>query len=142
VIVPDVNLLLYAHISAFPEHARARRWWEGLMNGRRDVGVAAPALFGFVRLATNPKVFDRPLGVEQAVAAAEEWLERPHVHFLQPGPRHLELAFGLLREVGAAANLTTDVQLAALAIEHQAEVHSNDADFARFPRLRWVNPVA
>lgn len=141
-IVPDVNLLLYAHVTAFPEHARARRWWEGLMNGRREVGVAAPALFGFIRLASNPRVLDRPLPVDEALARVEEWLDRPHVHFVQPGPRHLEIAFGLLRHVGAAANLTTDAQLAAIAIEQQGEVHSNDADFGRFPQLRWLNPLA
>jgi toxin-antitoxin system PIN domain toxin len=142
VIVPDVNLLLYAHVTAFPEHARARRWWEGLMNGAQDVAVAAPALFGFVRLASNPRVLDRPMTVEDALARVEEWMERPHVHFVSPGPRHLEIAFRLLRHVGVAANLTTDAQLAALAIERQGEVHSNDADFGRFPQLRWVNPIA
>jgi toxin-antitoxin system PIN domain toxin len=140
-IVPDVNLLLYAQVTAFPEHTRARRWWEGLMNGRRAVGLAGPALFGFVRLATNPRVLDRPLSVDEAVARVETWLARPHVHFVQPGPAHLGIAFGLLRQVGAAANLTTDAQLAAFAIEYQGEVHSNDADFGRFPRLRWVNPI-
>jgi toxin-antitoxin system PIN domain toxin len=142
VIVPDVNLLLYAHVAAFPEHVRAVTWWEELMNGRREVGVAAPAAFGFIRLTTNPRVFDPPMAITDALAHVEEWLARPHVHFIQPGPRHLEIAFGLLRQVGAAANLTTDAQLAALAIEHQGEVHSNDADFHRFPRLRWVNPLA
>lgn len=141
-IVPDVNLLLYAHLAAFPEHEGARRWWEGALNGRTEVGVAAPALFGFVRLCTNPRVFDGPLGVDAAIAVVEGWLQRPNVHFLQPGPRHLEIAFGLLREAGAAANLTTDAQLAALAIEHQAELHSNDSGFGRFARLRWVNPLA
>lgn len=141
-IVPDVNLLLYAHVAAFPEHARARRWWEALMSGSREVGVAAPALFGFVRLVSNPRVLDRPLAVSEALGRVEEWLERPHVHFAQPGPRHLAIAFELLRTVGAAANLTTDAQLAAIAIEHQGELHSNDGDFQRFPRLRWVNPIA
>ena len=140
-IVPDVNLLLYAHVASFPEHALARRWWEGLMNGRREVGVAGPALFGFVRLVSNPRVLDRPLPVAEAVGRVEEWLERPHVHFVQPGPQHLEIVFRLLRHVGAGANLTTDAQLAALAIEYQGELHSNDGDFGRFPRLRWVNPL-
>jgi toxin-antitoxin system PIN domain toxin len=140
-ILPDVNLLLYAQVSAFPEHGRARRWWEGLMNGKREVGLAGPALFGFVRLASNPRVLDPPLTVEAALAQVEDWLARPHVHFVQPGPRHLEIAFRLLRQVGTAANLTTDAQLAAFAIEHQGELHSNDADFGRFPRLRWVNPL-
>lgn len=140
-IVPDINLLIYAHVSTFPEHDRARRWWEALMNGTREVGVAAPALFGFIRLASNPRVFDRPMAVDEAVGRVEEWLERPHVHFVQPGPRHLEIAFALLRHTGAAAHLTTDAQLAALAIERQGEVHSNDTDFGRFPQLQWVNPI-
>jgi len=142
VIVPDVNLLLYAHVTAFPEHAAARRWWEELMNGTREVALAAPALFGFVRLVSNPRVFDRPLPIEDATRSVEEWLGRPHVRFLHPGPLHLEIAFRLLRQLGIAGNLTTDAQLAALAIEYQAEVHSSDSDFARFPGLRWVNPLA
>jgi uncharacterized protein len=140
-ILPDVNLLLYAQVSAFPEHVRARRWWEDLMNGNREVGLAGPALFGFVRLASNPRILTPPLPVDVALARVEEWLTRPHVHFVQPGPRHLDIAFGLLRQVGVAGNLTTDAQLAAFAIEHQGEVHSNDADFGRFPNLRWVNPI-
>jgi uncharacterized protein len=142
VIVPDVNLLLYAHVTAFTQHGRARRWWEELMNGTRPVGVAAPALFGFVRLGSNPRVLDPPLGIAEVLGHVEAWFERPHVHFLQPGPRHLEIAFSLLRQLGAAANLTTDAQLAALAMEHQGELHSNDVDFGRFGGLRWVNPIA
>jgi uncharacterized protein len=141
VIIPDVNLLLYAHITSFAEHARARRWWEHLMNGEEEVGLGAPALFGFIRLVTSPQVFDRPVGVDEALRLAVAWLSRPHVHFALPGPRHLEIAFGLLRELGTAGRLTTDTQLAALAIENQGEVHSNDADFGRFPGLRWVNPL-
>lgn len=140
-IFPDVNLLLYAQVTAFAEHARARRWWEGLLNGRKPVGVAAPAVFGFVRLATNGRVLDRPLAVDDALRRVESWLAMPHVHLATPGPRHLEIAFALLRAAGTAANLTTDAQLAALAIEHQGEVHSNDTDFARFEQLRWVNPL-
>ena len=140
-IVPDVNLLLYAHVSGFADHAKARRWWEDLLNGEMEVGLGAPGVFGFVRLATSPRVFDRPLGVGEALAHVEEWLSRPHVRFALPGPRHLDIAFGLLRELGATGNLTTDAQLAALAIEHQGELHSNDGDFGRFPGLRWVNPL-
>lgn len=140
-IVPDINLLLYAHMSGFGEHAKARRWWEDLLNGDAEVGLGAPGVFGFVRLATSPRVFDRPLGVGEALAHVDKWLSRPHVRFALPGPRHLEIAFGLLRELGATGNLTTDVQLAALAIEHQGELHSNDTDFGRFPGLHWVNPL-
>jgi uncharacterized protein len=140
-IVPDVNLLLYAHVQAFAEHDEARAWWEALLNGRTEVGVGTPAIFGFVRLSTNRKVLDPPMAVGDALARVDGWLARPHVRVLQPGPRHLDIAFGLLRRLGTAANLTTDAQLAALAIENQAELHSNDGDFSRFPQLRWVNPL-
>jgi toxin-antitoxin system PIN domain toxin len=141
VIIPDVNLLVYAHVSGLAEHAKAKLWWEGLMNAPAPVGLAAPALYGFIRVATHPRILDHPMTVETAVSQVKGWLSRRQVTFLAPGPRHLEIAFRLLREVGAAGNLTTDAQLAALAIEHQAELHSNDADFARFPQLRWVNPL-
>lgn len=141
-IVPDVNLLLYAHLAAFGEHVKARTWWEGALNGTTAIGLGAPALFGFVRLATNRRVHDPAMSVEAALAHVESWLARPQVQLLLPGPQHLQLSFALLRRLGAAANLTTDVQLAALAIEHRADLHSNDADFGRFPGLRWVNPLA
>lgn len=73
-IIPDVNLLAYAQIKAFPEPARARRWWEGLMNGDKEVTIAAPARFGFVRLSTNARVFDHPLSVDAALDRTAEWL--------------------------------------------------------------------
>lgn len=111
------------------------------MNGATEVGLAGVALFGFIRIGTNPKAFDRPMSVGQALGLVEAWLARPNVRFLLPGARHIEIAFRLLHTLGAAANLTTDAQLAALAIEYQAELHSNDTDFARFPQLRWINPL-
>lgn len=141
-IVPDVNLLLYAQISGFSQHRHARAWWERALNDRVPVGLPAPALFGFLRIATHPRVLEEPMAVDDALDRIEAWLSRPQVRLLVPGPRHLELAFGLLRTLGAGGSLTTDVQLAALAIEHQAELHSNDLDFGRFPGLRWVDPLA
>jgi toxin-antitoxin system PIN domain toxin len=141
VVVPDVNLLLYAHLSGFRQHRAAKKWWETLLAGREEVGIASPALFGFVRLATNRRVFDPPMEVDGALERVETWFSRPQVRFLLPGPRHLEIASRLLRALGAAGNLTTDAQLAALAIENQADLHSNDSDFARFPDLRWVDPL-
>ncbi len=140
-IIPDVNLLLYAEIASFPEHAPARRWWEALLGGNDEVGVAPPALFGFLRIATNPRVFAPPLAIEDALGRAEGWLAQPNVRCLVAGPRHVEIAFRLLRQLGAAGNLTTDVQLAAFAIEHRATLHSNDVDFARFGDLDWANPL-
>ena len=141
-IIPDINLLLYAYFTTFPKHAVAKSWWQDAMNGDLDVGLVAPVVFGFLRIGTNPRIFSPPLAVEVAVAHVESWLSRPRVHFLTPGPRHLSLAFGLLQTLGAAASLTTDAQIAAYAIENQAELHSNDTDFARFSGLRWVNPLA
>lgn len=141
-IIVDVNLLLYAVITGFPRHEPARQWWEDTLNGTTEVGLPAVSVFGFLRIATNPRVFDAPVPVEAAVAYVDQWLDRPQVRLLLPGPRHLTIAFDLLRELGTAGNLTTDVQLAALAIEHQAELHTNDTDFARFPGVRRVNPLA
>lgn len=141
-IVPDVNLLVHAYNSDSPAHAPARRWWEALMNGTRPVGLAWVAMLGFVRITTHRQILRRPLPVAAACAHARAWLGRPYVSVLHPGDRHAELLFGLLESLGTAANLTTDAHLAALAIENQAELHSSDADFARFPGVRWVNPIA
>lgn len=140
-IIPDVNLLLYAEIDAFPQHGAARTWWEELLNGERAVGIAPVALFGFLRISTNRRVFSTPLTIENAIERVERWLEQPNVNALVPGSEHLTLAFRLLRQLGTAGNLTSDVQIAAHALEHNGEVHSNDTDFARFDRLRWVNPL-
>jgi toxin-antitoxin system PIN domain toxin len=141
VIVVDVNLLLYATFTSFAQHDAARRWFEKALNGSDQLLLPGVSVFGFVRIATNPRVFEEPLGVEEALASVETWLAQPHVHFLVPGPRHVEIAFRLLRKLGSARNLTTDVQLAAHAIENQALLCSNDSDFGRFEGLRWENPL-
>lgn len=112
------------------------------MNGETAVGIAPPALYGFVRIVTNRRVFNPPMAVATAIDHVTSWLERPHVKFMHPGPRHLEIAFGLLRQAGTAANLTTDAQLASFAIEYQGELHSADTDFGRFPGLRWIDPLS
>ncbi len=140
-IVVDVNLLLHAVISGFPQHARAHAWWEQTLNASAEVGLAGPAIFGFLRISTNPRVLATPLAVDQAIGYVRDRLALPNVVFPAPGPRHLDIAFGLLAELGTAANFTTDVQLAALAIEHGAEMYLNDTDFGRFPDLKWVNPL-
>lgn len=140
-IVPDINLLLYAEIDAHPLHGAARRWWEAVLNGERQLGLAPVCLFGFLRLATNRRVYAEPLPVDDAIARVERWLQRPNVVTLVPGLNHLEIAFRLLRQLGTGANLTTDVQLAAHAMEVNGELHSNDGDFGRFEGLRWINPL-
>lgn len=140
-IVPDINLLLHAHNSESPVHAEARQWWEGLLNGTRPVGLAWVVILGFIRITTHRQILDRPLTTAVACARVREWLARPYVSVLHPGDRHAGVLFNLLETLGTAANLTTDAHLAALAIEHQAELHSTDADFHRFPGLRWTNPL-
>lgn len=140
-IIPDVNLLLYATISGFPQHERSRAWLEDLLNGSDLVGLTSPALFGYIRIATSGRVLESAMAADDAVGRWREWLAQPNIRFLVPGPRYLEIAFDLLGTVGTGANLTTDIQLAAYAIEQDADLYSNDADFGRFPGLRWVDPL-
>lgn len=111
------------------------------MNGTGQVGLAWAAVLGFIRISTHRQVLSNPLSVDAACDICRSWLAQPQVSLLHPGNRHAEILFGLLRSLGTAGNLTTDAHLAALAIEHQAELHSTDADFRRFPGLRWNNPL-
>ncbi len=140
-IVPDVNLLVYAHNAAAPWHAPARRWWEDLLTREQPVGIPWAVTFGFVRLLTHPAVLLRPLDPGEAIQRAAAWFDQPSVEPLDPGPRHLAIVGDLFAATQVAGRLTTDTHLAALAIEHQCELHSNDADFERFPGLRWRNPL-
>ena len=141
-ILPDVNLLLHAYNSESSVHAAARAWWEELLTGTGPVGLSWATILGFIRVTTHRRVFNSPLSVAEACAHVRAWLAQPYVVILDPSSRHAEILFGLLASLGTAGNLTTDAHLAALAIEHQAELHSTDADFARFPGLRWSNPLA
>jgi toxin-antitoxin system PIN domain toxin len=142
VILPDVNLLVYAYCRDAHQHARARAWWEALLRSPEPVGIPWAVSCGFIRLMTHPAVLVRPIAPRRAVSYVRTWLDRENVAVLDPGPRHLEVLGQLLDGLGVAANLTTDAHLAALAIEHQCELHSNDADFGRFSGLRWRNPLS
>jgi uncharacterized protein len=141
-VVPDINLLVFAYNEAAPRHGAARTWWEGLMTGREPVGVPWAVVLGFVRLVTHPAVLEDPLPPRGAIERVRRWFTREHVLVLDPGPKHLQILETLFEATGVAAHLTTDTHLAALAIEHQCELHSNDTDFARFPGLRWHDPLA
>jgi len=140
-IIPDINLLVCAHNDQAPQHAEAKVWWESLLNGRAPVGLPLIAVAGFIRLMTNPRVLERPMEVARAVECVREWLEREPVRILHHGDRFGGLFLDFLTSLGTAGNLTTDAQLAALAVDHQAELHSYDTDFHRFPGLRWKNPL-
>jgi uncharacterized protein len=141
VIIPDVNLLLYAMITSFPQHRCARQWWEDTVNAPTRIGLTGPTVFGFLRIATNARIFATPLAVTEAIGYVRDWLAQPNVELLKPSTSHLDIALGLLEKLGTAGDLTTDVQLAAYAIERNAQVCSNDTDFARFSGLKWSNPL-
>ena len=140
-IVPDINLLVYAYNDGAPHHESARRWWEDLVNGTERVGVPWVVSTGFVRLMTHPSVLVRPAAAPEAVDYVREWFRFPHVAPVNPGAEHLALFRRNLAAAGVGANLVTDSHIAAVAMEYQAEVHSNDTDFSRFPGLRWRNPL-
>jgi len=97
---------------------------------------------GFVRIATNRTIFERPLRPAEATLEVRAWLSAPNAQVLVPGEAHADILFGLLDHLGTAGNLTTDAHLAALAMEYHAEVATTDTDFARFLKLRWFNPIA
>lgn len=140
-IVPDINLLVYAYNSDAPHHDDARRWLESVLSDRRTVGFSWAVMLGYVRLMTNRAVVLDPLAPAEALGHLRSWLARPQVVVLEPGPRHLDLLDELMRHGHAAGPHMTDVHIAALAIEYQAELFSNDTDFARFPGLRWTDPL-
>ena len=140
-IIPDLNLLVYAHNDGTPYHDPARRWWEGLVNGTERVGVPWVVSAGFVRLMTHPRVLIQPATPAEAVDCVREWFLFPHVVPVNPGSGHLVHFRRNLVAAGVGANLVTDAHIAAVAMEYQAEVHSNDTDFSRFPGLRWLNPL-
>jgi toxin-antitoxin system PIN domain toxin len=140
-IIPDVNLLLYAYDSSSLHHQAAAEWWKGCMTRKEEVGLAAVVLFGFVRISTHPRIFHNPLTVAEATKRVESWLVRPQVRIIEPSPHHVAETLALLASTGTAGNLTTDAQIAVLARQEKALLHSNDTDFLRFPGIRWHNPL-
>ncbi|MBV8841268.1 MAG: type II toxin-antitoxin system VapC family toxin [Bryobacterales bacterium] len=140
-IIPDLNLLIYAYDSTSPFHTRARDWWVSCLSGNTPVGLSWLVALGFIRLWTSPRVFANPMGVDIAAGHVESWLGRDIVRMVQPGARHAELVFGFLRELGKGGNLTTDAHLAALAVETRSVIHTTDTDFLRFPGVKWINPL-
>ncbi len=140
-IVPDVNLLLYAKNRDMPQHERADHWLKAIMGGDEPIGFSWFVLVGFVRIATNPRVYRRPMTVSEAMSIVDGWLSNRLVSIIEPTPSHWEILRALLRESGTAGNLTNDAHLAALCIERGATLHSADGDFSRYRGLRWVNPL-
>jgi hypothetical protein len=140
VILPDVNVLLYAFRSDSMDHAGHRAWLDEVVNGQMAYGMSPQVLAGVVRVATHPRVFVRPSRPADVLAFAATLLEQPHCSVVQPGPRHWEIFRGLCGSAAATGNLVQDAWFAALAIESGCEWITRDRDYARFDGLRWRTP--
>jgi uncharacterized protein len=140
--LPDVNLLLYSVDAAAPRHTRAREWLEAQLSGPETIAFDWAVLLAFLRLSTNARIYSAPLSPAEAFDLVDAWLAQPSAALIHPTERHSVVMRGLLEPLGTAGNLTSDAHLAALAIEHGAELCSSDADFSRFSGVRWVDPLA
>jgi toxin-antitoxin system PIN domain toxin len=140
-ILLDANLLVYAHVRSFLQHERARAWLDAQLNGHAPVGLPWNSLLAFLRIVTNPRVFEMPESMTDAWKQVEEWLDCEPVWVPEPTERHREVLGSLLARSGMQANLVPDAHLASLAIEHGLILCSTDGDFARFRNLRWQNPL-
>jgi uncharacterized protein len=138
-ILIDANLLLYAYHPRAEQHAASKAWLEAVLIGSGLVRFAWVTLWAFLRISTNPRVFDRPLSVAEAQAAVSSWLNQPSAGILDPGERHWDILCRLMQEGQATGPLVMDAVLAALALEHGATLNTTDRDFTRFPGLKWKN---
>ena len=141
-ILVDANLLLGAHHAGFDEHESARAWWAEALSGVPLVGIPWPTILAFLRISTHPRALERPLTLATAWDVVRGWLERPNVRIPVPTDRHEQLFGELLLAARAAGNHTSDAHLAALAVEWGLELCSADRDFARYPGVRWRDPLA
>lgn len=138
--VVDANVLIYAVNSSAEHHADSRRWLDGALSGNDTVGFSWISLLAFVRLSTKVGLFPAPLTIDAATEQVRAWLSAPSAVMVEPTPRHFEVWSGLLAAVGTGGNLVNDGHLAALAIEHRAQVRTYDSDFGRFPGVGWAAP--
>jgi uncharacterized protein len=138
----DANILLYAVDRQAPQHAQARSWLESQLTAERRVGIPWPSLTAFIRISTHPRATPRPLSAAVAWAIVESWLDVPLVWVPGPTENHPAVFGALMEKYRPTGHLVPDAHLAAIAIEHGAELISVDTDFARFTELRWRNPLA
>ncbi|WP_420444911.1 type II toxin-antitoxin system VapC family toxin [Candidatus Poriferisodalis sp.] len=141
-LLPDVNVLVYAHFpDSVPDHSEYARWLTRMANGPEPFALSVLVLTGFVRIATNPRVFSPPSTLDLSFAFVASLAERPNARVVGPGPDHLAIVERLCREASATGKLVADAAHAAVAIEHGCTMVSTDADFARFQGLRWQHPL-
>jgi len=140
-IVVDVNLLIYAVNQNAPLNRKAKTWLQSAVSGNETVGLPWTVILAFLRLTTRAGVFQRPLAIGHAFDLVDAWLEQPAVMIVEPTAKHARTLRDLLAPLGTGGNLTSDAHLAAIAVEHGAELCSTDSDFARFRGLHWRNPL-
>lgn len=140
-IIPDANLLLYAYDAASPFQEKARRWWESCLSGTEPVGLCPLVLFGFVRIGTHSRAYETPMSVRTAGRHVTEWLHRRVCQFIVIEEVDVTRAMELLLAAGTGGDLTTDAQIAAVALRLNATVHTADTDFKRFEGVRLFNPL-
>jgi hypothetical protein len=141
-ILPDVNVLVYAFSTRSPEHERYRSWLDDELSGEAPIGISDIVLSGLVRIATHPRIFRPPASMEDALAFADSLRAAPNAVRITPGDRHWDTFARLCRDGSARGNLVSDAFIAALAIDSGSELITTDRDFARFPGLRWRHPLA
>lgn len=141
-ILVDANLLLHAYDPRAAQHAASRAWLEATLSGSQLVRWSWLTVWAFLRISTNPRVFERPLSMAEAEQRVSSWLAQPAAGILEPGERHWEILRGLMQDGQTVGPLVMDAVLAAIAIEHGATLCTTDRDFARFPGLTWTNPLA
>jgi len=140
-LLVDANILLYAVDEAIPFHERAKAWLEDALNGPRRVAIPWQSYWAFLRIATNPRALENPLGPGEAWDLVEAWLDAPATWVPHPSSGHREILGNLLTRLDLRGHLAADAALAALCIEHGLTIVSNDSDFARFPGVEWLNPL-
>lgn len=140
-IIPDLNVLVHAANRQSVFHEPAREWWFSALNGIEPVGLASVVTTGFVRLTTSVSALS-PVTVDAALSALDTWFSSPVVRWIAPTESHVQAMRSILTPVHRGGRLVNDAHLAALAIEHGGTVYSQDTDFAAFPEVRWVNPLA
>jgi toxin-antitoxin system PIN domain toxin len=141
VILPDVNVLVYAHREDAPEHQRFRDWLRSALEEQEPYGISELVLSGFLRVVTHPRVFRRPTQMRTALEFVGALRERPNAVLVSPGARHWGIFVDLCRRTGVRGNLVPDAYLAARAIETGSEWITTDRDYSRFPGLRWRHPL-
>ena len=141
-ILVDANILIYAHVNSFDQHQAARDWLDKQLNGSASVGLPWSSVLAFLRLVTNPRVFEHPESILDAWVQARTWLACETVWLPQPTERHADPLGEFLALPGVHGNLVPDAHMAALAVEHGLTLCSTDGGFSRFRALRWLNPIA